>query len=400
MSKSLNWRIRLLAGTAGPLAAAAALAAGGASPALAKGASYEVLYNFSGTDGANPVVNVIKDKSGNLYGTTLNGGLYDDGTVFKITPAGVETVLYSFSGGNYGDQPYSGLLEDSAGNLYGECIGGGKHQAGTVFKIAPDATETTLYAFTGKKDGLWPRLGLIADRKGNLYGTTNFGGHGGNGTVFEIAPDGTETTLYTFTGGKDGAQPQAGLLSIAGNFYGTTIEGGADNLGVVFELVKRKEGAYTEKVLYSFTGGTDGAYPAAPVIADSAGNLYGTTCDCGNGFGNVFKLAPDGTETTLYSFTGGSDGSQPSDGLIADSKGNFYGTTQHGGIDGYGVVFKLAPNGTETVLHEFTGSPGDGEYPAGSLIKDGRYLYSTTTEGGTNNGCDQLTCGTVFRIKE
>jgi uncharacterized repeat protein (TIGR03803 family) len=230
--------------------------------------------------------------------------------------------------------------------------------------------ETVLYSFKGGSDGSNPAAGLIVDSSGNLYGTTFNGGGGsgcgsdfGCGTAFKLAPDGTETVLHAFTGGSDGGLPEAGLIADgSSNLYGTAYQGGASNLGVVFKLAP--DG--TETVLYSFKGGGDGGVPAGTLIADSSGNLYGTTSEgggsgCfGNGCGTVFKLAPDGTETVLHAFTGGSDGAHPNVALIADGAGNLYGTTGGGGItlcyEGCGTVFKLAPDGTETVLHAFTGA--------------------------------------------
>jgi uncharacterized repeat protein (TIGR03803 family) len=427
MSKLVNCRIRLLAGAMGHLAAAAAIVAGGVSPALAKGASYEVLYKFAGSpnDGAGPSGNLIKDKSGNLYSTTSSGGAGTNcsgsgsfngcGTVFELAPDGAETVLYSLVESD-GYDSVSGLLQDSAGNLYGECQFGGKKNGsgnGTVFKVAPDGAETTLYTFPSNKfqRGLYPVGGLITDGNGNLYGTANSGGNVDYGAVFKVAPDGTEALLYSFMSGNDGSYPHGGLLSVAGNFYGTTLAGGGQGnctnyigggCGTVFELSKTGKGSYVEKVLYSFTGGADGAFPEAGLISDSAGNLYSTAYAGGSGncgCGTVFKVAPDGTETTLYSFTGeNGDGWAPAGSLIADRKGDLYGTTQLGGTGGYGVVFKVAPDGTETVLHSFAGGTSDGAYPQRGLIDDGGYLYGTATNGG-NAACDGG-CGIVFRIKK
>ena len=259
--------------------------------------------------------------------------------------------------------PRNGLIADSAGNLYGTTSGGGASYKGVVFKLAPDGTETVLHSFPGfPSDGNSPYAGLIADSAGNLYGTTlsrDSVSHAG--VVFKLAPNGTagwtETVLHSFTGfPTDGALPYAGLIAdSAGNLYGATTGGGASGQGVVFKLAP--DG--TETVLHAFTGGSDGAYPGVgPLIADSAGNLYGTTTGGGggpgaSGQGVVFKLAPNGTggwtESVLYSFTGGSDGGQPFYGsLIADGAGNLYGTTVGGGASGAGVVFKLSGTGFVT----------------------------------------------------
>jgi uncharacterized repeat protein (TIGR03803 family) len=207
-------------------------------------------------------------------------------------------------------------------------------------------TETVLYAFTGGSDGGGPYAGLIADRAGNLYGTTIGGGASHNGVVFKLSPSGAETVLYSFTGGSgDGAGPSAGLIADrAGNLYGTTLFGGASNFGTVFKLSP----SGTETVQHSFTG-SDGVFPRAGLIADRAGNLYGTADGFTSNAGTVFKLSPSGTETVLHSFAG-SDGAIPQAGLIADRAGNLYGATFNttsfpGGASGNGAVFKLTGTG-------------------------------------------------------
>ncbi|MGH9205494.1 MAG: choice-of-anchor tandem repeat GloVer-containing protein, partial [Acidimicrobiales bacterium] len=257
----------------------------------------------------------------------------------------------------------------------------------------------------------------IADSSGNLYGTTFQGGVVGGctdglgcGTVFRLSPGGTETVLHAFTFSSEGYGPNGPLIAdSSGNLYGTTYSDGASGNGVVFKLTPG--GTYT--VLHTFTGGSDGANPAGDLIADSSGNLYGTTrgggasgSGCGGfGCGTVFKLSPGGTLTVLYSFTGGSDGEGPVGNLIADSKGNLYGTTLLGGGPGCGqfglgcgVVFKLSPSGTETVLHIFTGG-SDGGAPFAGLIADSSgNLYGTTFQGGALTACNGVGCGVVFKL--
>jgi uncharacterized repeat protein (TIGR03803 family) len=302
-----------------------------------------VLYSFTGgADGGNPFAGLIEDKSGNFYGTTVEGGADGDGTVFKLAPNGTKTVLLSFTGAD-GSGPQAGLIMDKKGNLYGTTVFGGAHNGGTVFEVAPDGTETVLYSFKGGTDGTFPEAGLIMDRKGNLYGTTDEGGAPVDyGTVFRLAPDGTETVLYEFKGGSDGAFPVAALVAdSAGNLYGTTAAEGAGGNGIVFEVAP--DGA--ETVLLSFTG-ADGAAPQAGLIMSKKGKLYGTTLFGGaNDFGTVFKFASDGTETVLYSFdsaVNGADGFEPYAGVIEDESGNLYGTTYGGGPDGGGTVFKIS----------------------------------------------------------
>jgi len=252
-----------------------------------------VLYSFpGGVYGAYPS-GVIQDSKGNLYGTTYVDGAYYAGTVFKLSKAGKETVLYNFcaqSGCADGEQPWAGVIRDAQGNFYGTTTNGGASGAGTVFKLSKTSKETVLYSFTGGSGGATPYAGLILDAKGNLYGTTYNGGASGVGTVFKLSKTGKETVLYSFTGGTDGASPYAGLiLDAKGNLYGTTFYGGAYGAGTVFKLSKTGK----ETVLHSFTGGTDGKNPYADLIQDPKGNLYGTTFYGGAyGSGTVFELMP------------------------------------------------------------------------------------------------------------
>jgi uncharacterized repeat protein (TIGR03803 family) len=331
------------------------------------------------------------------------------------------TVLHSFKGSD-GDSPEAGLLADSKGNLYGTTFLGARpgcpeNGCGVVFKLAPGGKETVLYAFCSKpscSDGFGPTAGLIADKEGNLYGTTQFGGRSGCvsprpgcGLVFKLSPSGTEKVLHSFKG-SDGANPFAGLIADSkGNLYGTTTSGGAPQQGVVFKLTPSE----TETVLYSFCSKpncSDGNLPAGGLIADSSGNLYGTTQFGGaSGNGVVFKLSPSGTEKVLHSFKG-SDGAFPAGGLIADSSGNLHGMTGNGGASGKGcggagcgTVFKLSPSGTEKVLHSFCSKPNcsDGANPFASLIADKEgNLYGTTGSGGAKSPVCGGGCGTVFKL--
>jgi len=361
------------------------------------------LYAFVGgiTDGANPQAGLIMDSTGNMYGTTFYGGAHNgNGTVFKITPAGAETVLYAFAGGaTDGAEPQSSLLMDTAGNLYGSTYFGGANNYGTVFKISPTGTETVLHFFAGgMTDGVNAQGGLAMDGAGNLYGMTHYGGASGIGTVYKIASDGTESLLYSFDA-INGANPQASLIiDNAGNLYGTTVNNGGNGSGsgAVFKVTPA--GAITD--LYSFIGtfpGTpnNGTSPEAGLIMDSAGNLYGTT-DLGgaNNLGTVFKISATGTETVLHSFAGGTaDGSHPQASLIMDSAGNLFGTTYDGGAKNVGTVFMISATGTETVLHSFAGDKTDGGNPQGALVMDSAgNLYGTTYTYGTNG------LGTVFKI--
>ena len=425
-----------------------------------------VLYSFNYGDGATPQASLITDAVGNLYGTTVKGGADRGGTVFELIPNAAkttwtETVLYSFCKPPHrctdGTSPTGGLLMDGSGNLYGTTWGGGAYGGGTVFELIPDAakttwTETVLYNFCAQTDcvdGYSPSGGLIIDSSGNLYGTSMGGAYrsraeapGGGGAVFELTPPGPgqtewiETVLYSFCAQSrciDGATPEAGLImDLAGDLYGTTVKGGArKHGGTVFELTPdAAKTTWTERVLYNFCPegdciGTNGAYPTASLIMDTAGNLYGTTSrggancvDVDGGCGTVFELIPNASktkwkQTVLYSFCAHglpdcSDGADPEAGLIMDGSGNLYGTTPVGGTarKPRGTVFELTQptadqtEWTETVLYSFCAQPdcADGEYPVAGLIIDDHNLYGTTSAGGAY--CQsQGGCGVVFGLK-
>jgi uncharacterized repeat protein (TIGR03803 family) len=377
-------------------------------PAASAATQYQVLLNFDGLDGSIPIAPLTADKAGNLYGTTRDGGGtgcsfgVGCGTVFELTADGTETVLYSFTGGNDGAEPDGQLTRDKAGNLYGVTRNGGAAGYGVVFMVASDGTETVLHTFEGgANDGIYPQGGVLRDKKGRLFGVTQAGGAYQNGTVFELEPSGKLEILHSFAGGTDGSQPLARLVrDNNGNLYGTTIFGGPENVGTVFEIAPNG----SKTLLYSFLGGTDGGEPSAPLVLDKSGNLYGTTIIGGaDNNGVVFELSPSGAETVLYTFTGNADGGIPDSALSWDDKGNLYGTTQHGGnlvncSRGCGVVFKLAPHGRETVLHAFEGGT-DGDIPVASLIKDpatgGSTLYGTASGLGT-----QGSHGAIFKISK
>lgn len=302
---------------------------------------YAVLYSFTGgADGANPEAALVSDGAGNFYGTTMNGGSSGKGTVFKITAAGVETVLYSFSGGADGASPVAGLVRDGAGDFYGTTFSGGtSRNNGTVFKIDSSGVKTVLYRFAGGSDGSLPYGRLVSDGAGHFYGTTFRGGTSDYGTVFKITAAGAKTVLHNFADGADSVSPQANLvIDGAGNFYGTTLEGGTSGLGTVFKI--DSSGAAT--VLHSFAGGHgDGAGPGAALVRDGAGNFYGATVEGGtSNTGTVFKITSSGVITVLYSFAGGGDAANPIGGLLIDG-GYLYGTTVNGGTSNQGTVFRL-----------------------------------------------------------
>lgn len=258
-----------------------------------------ILHSFAGTpDGDDPRSILVRDADGNLYGTTQYGGTMGGfGTIFKLDTKGKLTLLHSFAGTPDGEDPYAGLLRDKAGNLYGSTQYGGTGGGyGTVFKLNAKGKLTLLHSFTGTPDGVNPLAGLLRDAAGSLYGTTQYGGTGGGfGTVFKLNAKGKLTLLHSFTGMPDGQNPYSRLIrDTAGNLYGTTFYGGTSGYGTVFKL----DTAGKLTILHSFNDSPDGAHPIAGLILDKAGNLYGTTSDggdlsCGfSGCGTVFKLTP------------------------------------------------------------------------------------------------------------
>jgi uncharacterized repeat protein (TIGR03803 family) len=391
----------------------------------------QVIYDFP--YGTGPSSGLIADSAGNLYGTTRYGG-FAYGTVFELSPpttsggAWTETVLYAFDPNQMidGAYPFSTLIFDKAGNLYGT-TSISTYGYGIVFELSPPATaggawtrKILMDVPVGGSKGTNLQGNLIFDPAGNLYGTTLSGGAGtmcgsrtgsGCGTVFELKPPTkvgagwTETIVHSFavTAG-DGFTPGTALILRDGILYGTTEKGGASGDGTVFRLA-RQSGGWVETILHDFTG-TDGETPVGRLIADSSGNFYGTTYSGGTaGWGTVYELSPPAVsgdpwlETSLYSFTGGTDGGNAYVGVIRDSLGNLYGVTTYGGFKSNGVVFKLlAPaeaGGTwsEVTLHVFDAAIHDGAGPAGDLILlNGKGLFGTTYGGGTAPG------GTAFNI--
>src|ERR1017187_409046 len=403
-----------------------------------------ILYRFgsSPTDGFDPQAGLVQGSDSNFYGTTYAGGTGNGcsdgcGTVFRISPSGTYTSLYSFgsflcfysSFGIFpcdGAEPLAGLVQGSDGNFYGTTSGGGEGATGncpeggcgTVFRISPSGTFTSLYSFAGyPNDGAQPQAGLVQGSDGNFYGTTAGGGTNSCycGTVFRISPSGTYTSLYSFGGSpNDGANPEAGLVQGSdGNFYGTTYDGGSTNCSTIYGAgcgtVFRISPSGTETTLYSFgSSPTDGVNPQAGLVQGSDGNFYGTTfaggvtstnCEYCYGYGTVFRISPSGTFTSLYSFGNSpTDGFEPQAGLVQGSDGNFYGTTSGGGTYGGGIVFRISPSGSYTNLYSFGGSPNDGSDPVAGLVQgsDGNF-YGTTLAGGvTSTNCEY--CGTVFKL--
>jgi len=377
------------------------LAVLGMTQAPARADSEVVLYSFTVACGSEPNSSLVRDPAGNFYGTTQYGGR-GAGNVYKLDTTGNCTALHNFTGGADGGTPYGGVIRDSAGNFYGTTTAGGAAGKGVVYGLDAAGHEKVLYNFcslAGCADGSTPGVGVIRDAKGNLYGTTFYGGSANGGVVYKVDMAGQETVLYNFCSlpsCADGNIPGGMIPSPDGEFYGTTGSGGsgAENWGVVYKL----DASGQETVLYNFCslpGCSDGADPVG-VVRDSAGNLYGTTSNGGGVDGVVFKLDTAGQETVLHTFTGGADGGVPYGGVILDSAGNLYGTTYYGGINpdcsGCGVVYEMDTAGRETVLYSFDdGSTGG--HPIAGVIRDSKgNLYGTapTAEGSL---------GVVFEIK-
>lgn len=326
---------------------------------------FSSLYDFQGSDGANPEAPVTIGPDGALYGTTHDGGqLQNEGVIFRLNPPpafcrsvdcpfGQQILYLSQRGTTPGDFNYGALIFDTAGNIYGASIEGGTVEKGTVYELSPSGGEwtiNTIHSFGVGQDGFSPQSGVIFDNAGNLYGTTYNGGADGAGTVYELSPSGgswTETRLHDFTGGRtDGDTPIGGLLFDGVNtFYGTTVGGGANDTGTVYSLTN-SNGSWIYSLIFSFPGRGSGPYGG--LIRDSAGNLYGTTTGGGQDNGNVFELTPSGAGwiyTELYEFTNGADGVIPYGSLLLDSAGNLYGTSscEFNCHTINGTVYKLTP---------------------------------------------------------
>jgi len=352
--------------------------------------TFKLLHGFlGGNDGANPTSGVIFGPNGYIYGTTLDGGSYNQGTVFSISPGGRYRLLHTFTGGVDGGTPNNQLTWVGT-SLYGTTDYGGDYKVGTIFEIDPaTGAATTLYSFRGGADGAIPDCAMISDTAGDLYGTALRGGANTGGTVFRFEPSNRSlTTLYSFEGGADGQYPSGRMVRDPwGNLYGATFSGGAHSYGTVFKL--SSSGA--ESVLYSFLGPeNDISWPDADLSTDSQGNLYGGGGGNAQSVGNaVFKISKTGEET-LYAAPSGDSGT--SAGVVMDSAGNLYGTLAIVGY--YGGVFKMDTTGTYSILYSFTGGL-DGTTPGGAgVIRDAKgNLYGTTNSGGVG-----IKYGTVFEL--
>lgn len=386
-----------------------------AAAQLTKG-SERILYSFTGgNDGGDPAADLVFDATGKLYGTTVIGGAASCGTIFTLTPHTTppwqESVLYNFTCYSDGKNPYGGVTFDTLGDMYGTTVSGGAGGScgstgcGVAWELK-GAQESVLHAFSGGMDGFGPGNGIAADAHGNLYGTTPDGGKNSEGTVYELykrAGAWHERVLHAFTGGTDGAGGMLGRLLIdqTGTIYGVAEGGGANSAGTVYRLRPKSKGGFRFTTLYAFKGTPDCADPYGGLYETANGTLYGTTYYGGsNGLGCIFSLAATGSEKALYSFKGGTDGSNPSGTLVFVSTNNvsdFYGTTSMGGGScNCGTIFSLnEKTNQETVRHAFTGG-SDGAYPYYGLAADASTrgpLYGTTAAGGSSNQ------GTIFEFK-
>lgn len=374
----------------------------------------QVIYSFAGgVDGEYTDTDLVIDSANNLYGTSVQGGQFNSGTVFQLAPSGSDwthTVLYSFRGGADGGEPYKGVTLGANGEIYGTAGVGGLHAGpctdtgcGVVFQLSKSGgtwSYKVIHRFTGGNDGYGPGAGVTVDSSGNVYGMTPTGGANGFGVVYQLKPaasgNWTENVIHTFTGGADGLGGSAGrlVLDAAGNVYGLCTVGGANGAGTVFKLTPTQAGEWNVTTLYAFKGEPDSGSPYGALAADAHGNLYGTTYYAGsNDLGTIYRLSRRNgiwTETGLYSFKGGTDGSGPISNLVADADGNLYGTTSEGGAGcSCGTIFKLTLTGSRpvySVVYRFQGAP-DGAFVYNGMVADsaGTALYGATVHGGIYN---------------
>jgi uncharacterized repeat protein (TIGR03803 family) len=403
-------------------ASIAVLAAVLVVPAI-HGQTFSVIHSFTGeNDGGNPRAGLMTDSQGNLYGTAFSGGAYGQGLVYKLRDSSgwILTPVHSFLPYDVGASP-DWITFAPDGTIFGATYHSYVHDTGTVFHLRPSANtcrsvlcewlNSTLYQFQDVPDGANPEGSLVLDQRGNLYGSTYYGGHSGQacGTIYELSPSSgggwTEAVLYRFSCGSDGSVPNGVILGPDGSLYGTTIYGGINNGGVVFRFTPSGSGG-TMQTIYTFQNNPDGFNPAGGLIFDGAGNIYGTTAAGGmNSGGTVFELVPSNgvwTKTILFNFAG-LDECGPYNSLSFDSSGNIYGTTYCDDPYTAGTVFKLSyANGswTNTVLHNFTNG-ADGGFPYSNVVIDANgNACGTTLYGGLSNPsiCGPSGCGVIWEI--
>ena len=379
--------------------------------ATAHAQGFSVLYNFGSNSGDpfKPAYSgiIAQGRDGNLYSTAPGGGTCC-GAVFQITPAGKLKILHNFTGSNNdGAFPQGGVTLGTDGNFYGTTYEGGSVTAGAVFKVTQGGSATTLYSFTGGSDGAYPYAPPVEGNDGNFYGTTTAGGNtvkcgSGCGTIYKITPAGVLTTLHQFDI-TDGYTPYEPLvLGTDGNFYGTTTNGTSANAGVIFKITPA--GKFT--LLYSFDG-THGENPFSGLVQGNDGNFYGTTFNGGTaGSGVVFKITPSGKLTVLHNMSGTTDGARPYGGLVLGSDGNFYGANAYGGTvnsncaNGCGTLFKITPKGVFSVLYKFDYTTG-AQASVTPFQHTSGLVYGDSQVGGTGNvnPCTAGNCGVFYSWK-
>jgi uncharacterized repeat protein (TIGR03803 family) len=388
------------------LLATSVLIAGMDVPCVRAGILFGSLFSFNGTNGANPVAALVQGADRNFYGTATAGGINNTGTVFRISPEGSAfTNLYFFTGDTNGAIPSGGLAQAADGTFFGTTFGGGASNCGTVFRITASGTLASLASFANT-NGAGPSATMAEADDGSFYGSTDYGGPyytnatsggSGYGVIYRVTPNGAFTTPAWF-GSTNGANPRGLVPGRDGNFYGTTAWGGNTSLlrlgfGTVFKLAP--DGTLTN--LYLFSGFDDGGFVYAGLVQGIDGYLYGATFSGGSaGYGTLFRISTNGQFASLHSFAGGIDGANPAGPLVQGSDGKLYGTTYTRGTYGYGTVFQFDPNdGTGATLISFTGTTGSylGANPSGRLVvgDDGNF-YGVTPNGGSYNA------GTIFRI--
>jgi uncharacterized repeat protein (TIGR03803 family) len=394
MTKHSAWK---MAGAIFVLCAATAIAA--------SAQTFNTLVEFDGADGQEPdMMSLIQGRDGNFYGTTLEGGLQNAGTIFKVTSDGTLNTLYSFCAQNGCPGGANGLIMGADGSLYGVTASGGlPGNCGTAFKLASDGTFTVLLTFL-KSNGCTPVAPPIQGVDGNLYGTTTGGGAYFDGTVYKITSKGILTTLHSFSG-SDGALPFGKLVEgTDGNFYGTTLGGGSgcplsETCGTVFRITP--SGTFASLYVFCLAECQDGEEPYAGLALGLDGAFYGTTSSGGGSSraGTIFRIDRNGTLTTLYRFSGHADGGNPIAGLAQATDGSFYGSTTSGGSNvgnGFGTLFRITPSGGLTTLYSFNLT--DGSYPYGGLLQSTSGLLFGTTQQGGNLECSDNGCGTIFSL--
>ncbi len=380
----------------------------------AQAQTYQILHQFAGptTDGATPF-GFLLGGNGTIYGTSCYGGLSYGGTVYSLSPSGGETILYNFNAG-YGNCPTS--LFAWKGEFYGSA-GGGAYQNGVIFKLNLRGNEIILNSFgPNNAAGTGPNL-YFQNADGLFYGSTYSGGLYGYGTLFTANTSGKVAVIYNFTHVIGNAEKTGLVQDASGNLYGTLAYGASTGCGSGCGALFKVDTAGNFTILHAFTGGADGSQPFGSPILDKAGNLYGTASGGGDAClpsqcGTVFKVSPSGQFTTFYSFQGGTDGMFPLNSLVRDAAGNLYGTTTEGGdlacadfqnFGGCGTLFKIDPSGNETIVHTFTGPPGDaGTFGAILLMDAAGDIYGASYSGGETD-CNMITdqgigCGTIFKL--